>query len=236
MKATTNHEILRIGRVPVGPGSQAERRELLRKHADRKTAEGHQRIVRTVICRARMTGIGPVAAASRVCAIARRTPPSRRSGPLRHPAALVSASQSTIRWVPILYLKVSPRLLRGALPKARSTHAPDKLLVEDARQRPVGTRLVYIAGPMASSTPRDEAVHPGYPNGKAAKNWSASPMAPVRRDCTGTLQLTGAMSPRAPRAKSTKCSRQVPVSRKPHPCWASASVVKTVTRPPRAGH
>src|SRR5450759_881557 len=70
-------EILRNGaRALLAKAVEAEVADFLGKHADLKTQDGQQRVVRHGHLPERevMTGIGPVAFASRVCAIARPPP------------------------------------------------------------------------------------------------------------------------------------------------------------------
>ena len=71
-------EILRNGaRALLAQAVEAEVADFLAKHADLKTEDGRQRVVRHGHLPEReiMTGIGPVPCASRGCAIAR--PPAR---------------------------------------------------------------------------------------------------------------------------------------------------------------
>ena len=92
-------EILRNGaRALLAQAVEAEVADFLGKHADLKTADGHQRVVSHGHLPERevMTGIGP--SASRVCAIARRTPPiPTASGSLRRSCRPTCAARNPSR-------------------------------------------------------------------------------------------------------------------------------------------
>jgi len=95
-------EILRNGaRALLAQAVEAEVADFLGKHADLKTADGHQRVVRHGHLPERevMTGIGPVAVRQpRVYAIARQTLPTpTASGSLRRSCRLTCAARNRSR-------------------------------------------------------------------------------------------------------------------------------------------